>query len=213
MKKTALIMSAALLMSGPALAGDKMYEVTITNITKGQIFTPILAVTHTREASLFELGSAASSELEQLAEGGATAPLQDLLDSLPGVVKDTQATGGLLMPGDSVTLEIEGRQYRNKLSFAAMLLPTHDTFVSIDSMELPRWSSEALAYAYDAGTELNTELCVEIPGPDCMGEGYVAGGGEGYVFISNGIHGIADLDSDAYDWRGAVAKVEVRRLK
>lgn len=213
MKKTAWIVCAALLMSGSVFAADKTYEVTITNITKGQIFTPILAVTHARGASLFELGMPASNELEQLAEGGAVAPLQDLLLALPGVVKDTQATGGLLMPGDSVTLEIKGRPYWNTLSFAAMLLPTHDTFVSIDGMELPRWSSEALAHAYDAGTETNTESCVEIPGPLCMGEGYVAGGGEGYVYIANGIHGNGDLDSETFDWRYAVARVQVRRLR
>ena len=47
-------------------------EVTITNITKGQIFTPILAVAHARGASLFELGMPASNELEQLAERAYT---------------------------------------------------------------------------------------------------------------------------------------------
>jgi hypothetical protein len=212
MKRTALMISVAMLVSGTAFAGDKTYEVTITNITAGQIFTPILAITHTRDASIFELGKPASEALEQLAEGGATMPLQESLEAMSDVVRDSRVAGGMLMPGDSVTIEIEGRQYWNTLSFAAMLLPTHDTFVSVNGIELPRWSSETLAYAYDAGTELNTEDCAEIPGPQCGGVGYVAGGGEGYVHIANGIHGIGDLEPETFDWRNAVARVQVRRV-
>ena len=51
------------------------YTVTVTNITQGQTFTPILVTTHNPSIALFELGTAASTELEILAEGGATGPL------------------------------------------------------------------------------------------------------------------------------------------
>lgn len=214
MKMTTMLVSAALMISGSAQAGgNKTFEVTITNITAGQSFTPVLAATHTADIAFFELGAPASVELEKLAEGGMTLPLQDVLNSLPQDVYDTATTDGLLGPGDSVTFEIQGSYRHTRLSFAAMLLPTHDTFVSVDSMTLPRWSATTTAMAYDAGTEVNDESCVNIPGPFCGGEGYSEDGGEGYVHIANGIHGIGDLAPEVFDWRGPVAKVSVRQLK
>jgi hypothetical protein len=213
MKKTALIPLLALLASTATFAGDKTYEVTITNITAGQSFTPVLAVTHSIDVGIFELGMPASGALEMLAEGGMTMPLQDWFWSMPNEVYDTTTTEGLLGPGDSVTLEIKGSYRHARLSFAAMLLPTHDTFVAVDSMTLPHKFGATTAYAYDAGTEVNDETCVNIPGPVCMGEGYNEDGGEGFVHIANGIHGIGDLAPEVFDWRSAVAKVSVRRLK
>jgi hypothetical protein len=65
--------------------------------------------------------------------------------------------------------------------------------------------------AYDAGTELNDELCENIPGPLCGGGAVSAESGEGFVHIANGIHGIGDLAPELYDWRNPVAKVTIRR--
>ncbi len=39
-----------------------------------------------------------------------------------------------------------------------------------------------------------------------------AAGGEGYVHINRGIHGIGDLAPDVYDWRNSVAKITVTRV-
>jgi hypothetical protein len=76
------------LLVAASLAGASgpTYRVTVTNITKGQTFTPILVTTHSRDVSLFELGSPASSELEILAGGGNTDPLSDALIVLDGDV-------------------------------------------------------------------------------------------------------------------------------
>ncbi len=213
MKKTALILIAALLASGSAFAGHtRSYDVTITNITAGQTFTPALVATHRSDISFFELGEPAIDELGTLAESGNIMPLKDLLDSLPTLVKDTATNGALLEPGDSVTIRIQGGRYFNRLSIAAMMIPTHDTIVAIDSVYLPRWETTKMATAYDAGTELNDELCANIPGPVCGGEGSSAAGGEGYVHVANGIHGIGDLAPEVFDYRNPVAKVTVRRV-
>ena len=64
-----------------------------------------------------------------------------------------------------------------------------------------------------AGTEVNDEDCNNIPGPFCMGEGFNPAGGEGYVYISNGISGIDDLASHAFDWRNPVARVVVKHVQ
>jgi len=43
------------------------YEVIVTNLTRGQQFTPILAATHGEMTSLFTLGSPSTPELATLA--------------------------------------------------------------------------------------------------------------------------------------------------
>ena len=71
MKKIAAIAALALLASTPALAQNQpgvTYEVTITNLTPGQTFTPILAATHRSSISFFELGQPASDQIAELAE-------------------------------------------------------------------------------------------------------------------------------------------------
>jgi hypothetical protein len=213
MKKTALILSVALMISGTAWAGgSKTYEVTITNITSGQIFTPVLAATHNSDISLFELAGMASEPLEIQAEGGNPMPLKAWWDSSSEVLDTVVLDGVVIPPGGHETFEIEGSKKFNRLSFSAMLVPTHDTFVALNSMSLPKRSAMTMVPAYDAGTEINDELCANIPGP-CMGEGYSEDGGEGYIHVANGIHGIGDLPPDVSDWRNPVAKVTVRRVK
>ena len=56
-----------------------VYQVYITNLTPAQNFTPIFAATHTSSMTLFLPGTAASPELQMLAETGNVAPLTALL--------------------------------------------------------------------------------------------------------------------------------------
>jgi hypothetical protein len=95
-----LTVSVSVLAMGPT----RDYEVTITNITKGQTFTPSLVVTHKSDIRLFTTGEPALDELATLAEAGNTAPLQALLDSVPNLVADTNTSAGLLGPGESVVV-------------------------------------------------------------------------------------------------------------
>ena len=222
MRTTILSLTVTALFAGTALAGDddsddrsraRTYEVTITNITPGEAFTPILAATHKSSISFFQLGEPASPELAELAESGSTASLADLLASVPDQVFDTAVSEGLLGPGEHVTLTIHSTRRFNRLSFAAMLIPTNDTFVALNSVRLPRFGSDSYTVpAYDADSEVNDELCASIPGPPCFGEGTSDDDGEGSVHISSGIHGIGDLAPALHDWRNPVAHVTVRRV-
>ena len=172
--------------------------------------------THKADVGFFELGAAPSGELADLAEGGATGGLQGVLDSLPEYVMDTNTSGTtangnpLIEPGESVTIYIDGNRDYNRLSLAGMLLPTNDTFVAVDSMPLPRKYASSMAIAYDAGSEMNDELCANIPGPQCMGSPFSEGLAEGFVHVSRGISGEGDLNASDYDWRNPVARVTVR---
>ena len=195
-------------------AGDKTYEVTITNITKSQIFTPILVAAHAADMHIYKLGEPATSELEMLAEGGDVAPLSVLLTDAGADVADS---GGVLTPGSSVTVTVTASKGNKYISVASMLIPTNDSFFGLDAVRVPKRNRTVAmtSPAYDAGTETNSELCVEIPGPPsvCAGEGFNPGSGEGYVHVSEGIHGVGDLSANVYDWRNPVASISIRRVK
>jgi len=197
-----------------ASADDGSYVVTITNLTRGSVFTPALVVTHKKGLSVFTEGAAASDELAQLAEGGATQPLLDALTAT-GKVEDS-GTSGLIFPGTSVSVTVKMDDDAKRISFASMILPTNDGFIGANGIKGPGKGKTRVMYikAMDAGSEMNDEFCLSIPGPHCGGgEGYNAAGGEGYVHVHAGIHGEADLKASDYDWRNPVAKVSITRIK
>jgi archaellum component FlaF (FlaF/FlaG flagellin family) len=193
--------------------GSASYHVTITNITNSINFTPILLASHRKGVSLYELGSTASNELTAIAEGGDIVPLSAVLQDDPRVA-DVQDSGDLLGPGESVTVTLSATHGAHNISMASMMLPTNDGFIALNSVKAPRHGTVTYySPGYDAGTEPNDELCISIPGPTCGGEGPSPGaGGEGYVNINRGIHGIGDLAPDVYDWRNPVAKITISRV-
>lgn len=198
---------------GSDRATDGTIEVTITNVSKTQ-FTPILAATHNSDIAFFEVGAPASAELALLAEGGDIAPLSGVLAGSEDV-GSIGSSAGLLMPGQSVTIELDADRNFDRLSLAAMLLPTNDAFVALNGIAVPRVlnrTTTVVAFGYDAGSEPNDELCANIPGPSCGGVGpSPEAGGEGYVSISAGIQGIGGVPAADYDWRNPVAVVKVTR--
>lgn len=202
-------------MSGAAVADrPAFFEVTVTNITAAQTFTPILVASHASGSVLFRVGEPASAELAELAEGGDTGPLAAALALSDGVL-DVQSSGGLLAPGESSTIRVATRGRFDHVSVAAMLIPTNDSFLALNAMQGPtgRGSVAVAVPAYDAGSEPNDNRCASIPGPVCGGEGTSpSAGGEGFVHISRGIHGNGDLDPAVYDWRNPVAHIRVRRV-
>ncbi len=213
----ALVATAAIPLPAAATRDGPLYEVTITNATYGQQFTPVLLVTHRPSVSLFETGQPASAELSTLAEEGNVNPLRKVLEADPRV-NMTEAGAGLTDPGATVTLMIRGHPYRDRLSLAMMLIPTNDAFVALNAVELPRFGSRTYSVrAYDAGSEINDELCGSIPGPnfnECGGPG--AGGkpgnGEGFVHVHRGIHGVGDLVEANRAWLNPVAFIRIKRV-
>ena len=198
------------------------YEVTITNITSGQTFTPQLVITHPQSVELFELGKPASEALAMLAEGGDTALLTA---AVIDASFDVQTIPGLLGPGESASIVVKGKPRGGYLSIAAMLIPTNDTFVALTRLPLPLHGRVSqMLPAYDAGTEYNDQNCLNIPGPVCGGEGYSVTPSEmdeGFVHIGNGMHELGEYDEAGnkllapkiYDWRNSVAKITVKRMR
>ena len=199
---------------------DARYNVTVTNLTKGQTFTPLLIATHTPAVLIFAPGTQASPQLAVLAEEGATDMLATLLRGMTADVREVVTAAGLQTPAVSATFQIAGGGTFSRLSIAAMLIPTNDAFMGLSGLTVPSGFDPVVVdlLAYDSGTEINDERCASIPGPsftECGGPGggARAGRGEGAVTVHNGMHGVGDMNRPLRDWRGPVARVTVQRVR
>lgn len=206
-------------------------DITIQNLTSGMSFTPILAVAHTPDASLFEVGETASAELQAMAEGGSLDGLASIGATINADALANPA-GGLLLPGMSTTGDLMTADGNTVLSVVAMILPTNDGFIGLDNWAIPTEAGTYTVYvnAYDAGTEANDEIRgggapgtpgMPVPPPlaDAIGEN-----GSGVTTTSNNmtvhIHpgnigdadqaaGVSDVQNTVHRWLNPVAKVTI----
>lgn len=195
------------------------YQLKITNLTNGQPFSPPAAILHDADFAIWKVGSPASEELEQLAEGGAPGPLLESRAEDPGV-----AGAGAIAPGASEELMLTTTDdQRLNVSIATMLVNSNDAFSGISAIDVSAMESgdtrTYLARAYDAGTENNSELATTIPGPAGGGEGFnverddfttVVTAHGGIVSYSDGYADSALSEAQRFD--NPVMKVEITRL-
>ena len=223
MKKRNLLLSLTLLAtsagiwsaanaSAPVPNTAARFEITVTNITRGQILGPIMAATHSPNMGLFELGQPASAGLAHLAEEGDPSILITELTNSPEVLS-ARTNGAVTMPGASDTVTVVVDANNPYISLASMLVSTNDAFIALRDVPVPNNEVTLLARVYDAGSEFNSEDCAFIPGPPCGSAGaHDPTPAEGYVRIHEGIHGVGALNAAEFDWRGEAAQVTIRRM-
>jgi len=211
---TAVIAAGCLLLAAGAAMAQQTYDVTVTNLTAHQVFTPLLIASHPHDTQLFQVGQPASEALEQMAEGGDTSALATELMTTGGALSIVALTEPLLPGATSAPVQITTDLAASHISVIGMLVPTNDGFVALNSAHIPETSETLRVPAYDAGTEANDELCANIPGPPdvCAGEPFNPSreGAEGFVHIHRGMHGSPDLDAATYDWRNPVAQITIQ---
>ncbi|MEW6996400.1 spondin domain-containing protein [Colwelliaceae bacterium BS250] len=218
----------SVLLSQSVYAAD--LEITITNATQGIYYTPLVVAAHGGDAKMFNTGDMASTELQALAEGGDISAMVTLLNSVSADISENPAAG-LLAPGKSTTAMLMTTAGNDYLSIAAMMLPTNDGFVGLNSWMIP---TEAGTYtftlnAYDAGTEVNDEIINGGGAPGALGipvdPGMAGGTGAAgitstesntYVHIHRGnvgdadeMGGASDLSNTVHRWLNPVAVVTV----
>jgi len=229
----AVVATAAFLVPAAASAGNtRTYEVTIYNLTDGQPFTPPLVATHKQPVDLFDVGEGASFGLKEIAENGNLPPLKGELEANKHVSNVVVALSDSppLEQGDDVTFTIDGGPGAKWLSFASMLICTNDGFTGLDGLRLPKKVGDTVSagsFAYDAGTETNTEMFSDIvpPCPPLTGvETMVEGSGTSNSALAEGgvithhdgvVGGLGDdaLVASVHDWdTGApVAMISITR--
>ena len=175
------VLSAAILagVGACAIAPSAMateIRVTVTNTSGegGLSLTPVYFGFHNGGVDLFDVGSAASPGIEEIAELGSFGTLRDERLAQQGNSAGAAALGvdgalaGPVEPGETATFTITLDSTDNRfLSFASMVVPSNDTFIGNDDpMQFalfddegdflgPQTISVPPAFAYDAGTEVN----------------------------------------------------------
>lgn len=222
---------AALAIAGISSAAQaQSLEITISNLTHGSAFTPLVVAAHNDSTHLFMSGTEASISLQTMAEGGDISGLAADLNTAGADIVENPAAG-LLAPGASTSFMLETQSNNTELSFAAMILPSNDGFTGLDSLTLPTTPGHYsyTVNAYDAGTEANDELitgggalgAAGIPA-NPVGESGANGTGAAGADQNNHIHihrgilgdtdlegGASDLDSRVHRWLNPVAKITI----
>ena len=194
-------------------------EVSITNLTRGQIMSPVFVARHDAGAdSLYSLGASASEAMAKMAEDADASGLMASHDpETNGNVAEAMVVklnDGPIMPGETVTFSFDVDDGNKYMSFASMLVTTNDAFIGSNAFDLSK-SRTVYLNAYDSGTEANSEDCAFIPGPPCGNHAKDPAKSEGFVHVHAGIHGTgaSDLDPATHDWRDPVARLTVKTWK
>ncbi|MFV2001086.1 MAG: spondin domain-containing protein, partial [Acidimicrobiia bacterium] len=196
------------------------YEITITNLTSGQPVTPAVFAAHTGRHELFQEGTTASNGIQQLAENGGVPVLASEAAANPDISASTVVGAAPLAPGTSASTTLQVIGQADRFSLAAMLVCTNDGFGGLDGKKLPKEIGDEARYsarAYDAGTEVNTELFADLV-PPCDGD-LTTGTGttnpdlaeNGRIHLHAGIEGNGDL-TQAHRWDGPVISVTIERI-
>jgi len=173
------VASPLLLLAGcPKDSMERMYEISVTNLTNNQPFSPPVAVLHGRIYHAWQDGGAASTALEMLAEGGDGSALLDDARTDKSVA-DTDAGTSPIGPGATQTFSVMSKKdSQRRITLATMLVNTNDGFTGVDGLDVSKLKIDetmtVLVGAYDAGTEANTETADTVPGPAAGGEGFNA---------------------------------------
>ena len=212
------------LLAGGVLSADgrddeMMVEVSITNLTRGQILSPVFVARHDSNAgSLYALGQPASEPMAKMAEDAdATDLLAEWDPESNGNVADTKVVNlndGPIKPGETVTFKFNVDDGKSLVSFASMLVSTNDAFIGANGFDLSK-SRTVYLNAYDSGSEANSEDCAYIPGPPCGNHAADPAESEGFVHVHAGVHGGSDSDLDpaTHDWHNPTARLTVKTWK
>jgi len=222
----------AMLLSTASISTASAADLTIslTNLTHGSHFTPLLFSAHDASQHIFEIGTSASTSLQAMAEGG---DISGLVNDLSALNADTTSNpaAGLTAPGQTVNFDMTTMDINTHLSIAAMILPTNDGFVGLDSLAIPTKTGSYTYYlnGYDAGTEINDEIIngASAPGATGIPADPLGLGGSNATGLSNSenntnvhIHrgvigdtdpagGASDLDSRVHRWLNPVARLVI----
>jgi hypothetical protein len=199
--------------AGSGSAQGMTFEISYTNLTTGQRFSPSVFMTHNAGAPhFFQVGQPASFGLMRIAEEGNSGPLlsADVVPML-GQAFGSAMTAISTLPGQTRVLRITADAAHPMLSGGWMLVMTNDGFTGIDGLDLRQIGASGRTMdlnAYDAGTERNNErspFLIAKMGTERDPE-------NGRVGAHPGIRGDADAPAD-WKFTNPVARITIRRVQ
>ena len=234
---TVLAIGAIAVTPAAMAGGVRMYRVTITNATHGQPVAPSVIATHTDAFQLFDIGPAPMPgdagyddyfALAAMAETGYPFHVLDQVSASDGVWEavalPTSRTPPVLLPSESNSTMISASGNAKYLTAVAMLGATNDAVYAIRGAALPKGVGDTVhvyADAYDVGSEANAESPATVGALGSTEDDPVSGagineGGEGYIHVHAGIHGVGGpdgLSAATHDWRNPVVEVTIERVE
>ena len=196
-----LVLAGILFSSIPTReAWAESYAFHYSNRSKQGMTSSVCAI-HTRRASIFTPGTAASEGLALLAQDGDRSTLVQELRNTKGVKRILQ---GSFVPSKkrSSLMRFRARPGQRLSCIFGMLVATNDGFGAVQSVRLPRTKRPTRRFRgkiYDAGSEVNTESCEHVPGGPC--DAHFLGIDEhGSIQEHPGILDIADLREADLGW-------------
>ena len=96
-----------------------------------------------------------------------------------------------------------------------MLASTNDALVARRGLPLKSVKGRkrvVLLHVYDAGAEINDELCASIPGPPCGNPLVDTVDNEGFVHFHPGLALVGDLDT-SHTFANIAARIVIERVK
>ena len=207
----------------PEMPASQMFEITLTNLTEGeptlggQILSPPIFAVHPAGVNIAPVGEAAIPALVALAENGDASGLAAIA---AGVNADVVAIDAIVPPGGTVTVTVTADMINSSLSVASMLVSTNDGFIAATDVALfdedgMPVSMDLELIAYDAGSEENTELASDIPGPvgldpavDPEGSNARVPSEGGVIAPHEGIQGVGDV-GEAFAWAEPTAMLSI----
>ena len=133
-RRLALAALATAAFGAQANEGRWTYEVTVTNITYNQQFTPLLLATHKPTITFFTLGQPGIAPLVTLAEEGNIAPLARARRQPLVTPRLPQRPA---RSGQVVSFQIQGNPWRDRLEPGGDADSHDDAFVSLNAVQLP----------------------------------------------------------------------------
>mgnify|MGYP003641721556 CR=1 FL=1 len=236
---------AELLVAKGDPRGTDSYTVTIQNLSN-QPLGPVVAATHPDTTVMWRVGADASAGIQTVAEMGNPAPLfAEVSAALEAdTVTDVWNTGrplarmgveqsafGPFQPGANLVDDVEFEITANAgdlFSCASMVIITNDGFWGADAIGLPDDGEKTFyAFAYDAGTEENSELSSDLDDggsvlaaeplpnddtdPAVNDNGGTATDPRGTIQLHEGIQGGGDLDPATFGWEEPIAVITIRK--
>ncbi|WP_083926945.1 ATP-binding protein [Colwellia piezophila] len=111
--KSTISLLALALASSTTMAQE--LSITVTNLTQGLHFTPVVTAAHMSDNHLFMAGEMASIELQAMAEGGDISSLVSMLSNSDANINENPAAG-LLAPAMSASFSLSNDSANTHLS-------------------------------------------------------------------------------------------------